>query len=271
MNKEDEYDSDDDVSIRSLFSSMGSVDDDYHFNDENHFDQISKKNNASKMPKTMPIQNGIEFNSKSMFNLSLNQNHSKIDVKFPNIPQNRRTVKLENYNPNIFNNSNKNKPVLVNANPNQFMQIGLIQKVVYTNPKNRFMIAVPNVNQFKNQVVFPNRNNVRLVPIIYDSSNNVSPNKTVKIVHNDHFKDSSKNEKIVKSKKFRQNINSKNGLNHENKYESNSRHFIESDFFQSTPSFDYHEASQYFSYNENIGDIEKRSFFKKSNNDSFNF
>lgn len=257
-NEEGEYDSEDDVSIRSLFSSMGSVDD-YNFNDQ------SLNNISNPKNKKMYINEGSDFNSTSMFNFSIKQNNSK-PIKFPNIAQNRKMVKLENHSLNIFNSTPQNKPIMVNANPSQLSQLGIIQNVVYTKPQNRFVIAVPNINRFpkQNHAIYAKRNNVRLVPISYESQNkNASSDKTVKVVHH-HFIEVNANEKIMSKRNIQKVRNNKNESQiYNNISERNARNFADNDFFQSSPSLDYHEASQYFSYNENIGDIEKKTFFKK--------
>lgn len=260
MNKEEaDYDSEDDVSIRSLFSSMGSVDDDYHFNDNSLGERSNHKS------KKIFNKNELDFNSKSMFNFSVKQDYSK-SVKLPNILQNRRNVKLDNHISNIFNSTPQNKSIMVNPNTSQHNQLGVIQKVVYTNPQNRFIIAVPNASHFDPQkpgVYAKNINTSRLVPIIYNQNNNTPP---VKIIHHHHFLEVKKNI-ITGSKENLHNVgNNNNGsIFHKNIRNNNVRHFIDTEFFRPSPSFDYYEASQYFSYNENLGDIEKKSFFKKFN------
>jgi hypothetical protein len=256
MNKEEEgYDSEDDVSIRSLFSSIGSVDDEYHFNDNS----LGERNNHKS--KKIFNKNELDFNSKSMFNFSVKQDFSK-SVKLPNILQNRRKVKLDNHIPNIFNSTPQNKTIMFNPNTSQHNQLGLIQKVIYTNPQNRFIIAVPSTSSFdskKTGVYMKKINTPRLVPIMYNQNNNTSP---VKIIHHHHFIKVKKN-KITKSKENLHVENNKNGSTiHNNISNNNVRHFIETEFFRSSPSIDYYEASQHFSYNEDIG---KTSFFKKFN------
>ena len=246
MNKEKEleYDSEDDVSIRSLFSSMSSVDDTSSIiNNVGHY----QKNIISK-------KNSIESN---LINKSFQtkQNILRPEVKFPNIQPNKKVTRSDNQLANIFyfNPQIKSKP-LENFNS---VQDSRIPNFAYNTPQNRFILNIPNFNQTetKRNLIYAKINNVRLVPIIYDSRQKLSPNRKFKVVHHYNYvteKNLVKNQTQVKN----------------NRNTSKSHILSETGFREPSSEFDYYDSSQYFSYNEFNGDIEKKSFFKTFNDNN---
>ena len=193
-----EYDDEDDVSIRSLFSSMESVNDDFEDTSscsEDESPEVSSKSSHSQSnssrteSKSSITQEFYEFKSNSLNNLQLvEQKVIKPTLKLPyisptrNVVQNVKVVCANPQNPPVVNNKKTAQPVqeVQKAAP------VVVQPTTNSNPQNRFIIAVPSLNP--NQPLYEKKIVKKLAPVqVQVQVEKPKETNNTKIIHHHYF------------------------------------------------------------------------------------